>query len=184
MNPRRDFIATARSQWRDVRPDLDTSSIEVIGRVLRCAAILRQRLDAALADEGLNRAEFDLLCALRRTDAAVTPGRLNELTVSSGAATTKRVHQLAGRGLLERTTDERDRRSARVKLTEPGRDLLDRAFARNVEIEQHLLAGLGEDERETVASGLSGLLRSLEGSADAAITHPHLPEDRGDPAGR
>ncbi|GAA3353377.1 helix-turn-helix domain-containing protein [Saccharopolyspora gregorii] len=43
----------------------------------------------------------------------MTPGRLNEITVASGAATTKRLRELTERGLLERTTDQRDRRSAR-----------------------------------------------------------------------
>lgn len=163
-----DLIETARSQWREIRPDLDTASIDVIGRVLRAAAVLRRRLDAAFADEGLNRAEFDLLCALRRTGVPVTPGRLNELTVSSGAATTKRVHQLAERGLLERISDERDRRSARVLLTEHGRDVIDRAFTRNIEAERQLLSALSSHQRDSIAGGLADLLRALEGSADPA----------------
>lgn len=164
-----DLIENARSQWHEIHPDVDTSSIDVIGRVLRAAAILRQRLDATIADEGLNRAEFDLLCALRRTGVPVTPGRLNGLTVSSGAATTKRIHQLADRGLLERTTDERDRRSARVLLTDHGREVIDRAFTRNIEAERQLLASLGSRQSDSLASGLATLLRTLEGSADAAV---------------
>ncbi|MDR7301447.1 MarR family winged helix-turn-helix transcriptional regulator [Haloactinomyces albus] len=163
-----DLIETARSQWQEARPDLDTTSIDVIGRILRAAVVLRQRLDAAFADEGLNRAEFDLLCALRRTGAPVTPGRLSELTVSSGAATTKRVHQLTERGLLERTTDERDRRSARILLTEHGREVIDRAFTRNIEAEKHLLSALSSRRRESLAGGLADLLRTLEGSSDPA----------------
>ena len=158
-----DRIETARSQWAEVHPDLDTSSIDIIGRVLRSAAVIRQRLDAAFAGDGLNRAEFDLLCALRRSNAPVTPGRLNDLTVSSGAATTKRIQQLAERGLLERTTDERDRRSARVALTDHGREVIDRAFTRNLEAERQLLAALGPRQRKALAGGLTELLNALEG---------------------
>ncbi len=168
-----DLIGTARAQWQRVHPDLDTSSMEVVGRVLRVAAVLRRRLDAAFAGEGLNRAEFDLLCALRRTGDPVTPGRLNELTVSSGAATTKRIHQLAERGLVERTSDERDRRSARVRLTEQGSRVVDRAFALNIEAEQRLLATMSARRRESVASGLADLLHALEG----APTDLPRPED-------
>ncbi|RCW44517.1 DNA-binding MarR family transcriptional regulator [Halopolyspora algeriensis] len=159
-----DLIDTAREQWHEVRPDLDTTSIDVIGRVLRAAAVLRRRLDATFAEEGLNRAEFDLLCALRRTGAPVTPGRLNELTVSSGAATTKRVQQLTERGLLERTSDERDRRSARIALTDQGRDVIDRAFPRNLEAERQLLSALSAHQRESLAGGLAELLHALEGT--------------------
>ncbi|CAL99774.1 DNA-binding MarR family transcriptional regulator [Saccharopolyspora erythraea NRRL 2338] len=158
-----DLIDTARSQWREVHPDLDTTSIDVVGRVLRASAVLRQRLDAAFAEEGLNRAEFDLLCALRRSDAPVTPGRLNSLTVSSGAATTKRIQQLAERGLLERAVDARDRRSARIALTEQGREVIDRAFRRNLEAERHLLSGLDPGRRQELVTGLADLLGALEG---------------------
>ncbi|GAB3281939.1 MarR family winged helix-turn-helix transcriptional regulator [Parasphingorhabdus pacifica] len=167
-----DLIEAARAQWSEVLPEVNTETIDVIGRVLRAAAILRQRLDATIADEGLNRAEFDLLCALRRTGAPVTPGRLNNLTVSSGAATTKRIHQLAERGLLERTTDERDRRSARVLLTEHGRKVIDRAFTRNIEVERSLLSTLPARQRESIAGGLATLLHSLEGPPDPSLPTP------------
>ncbi|MBA8825035.1 DNA-binding MarR family transcriptional regulator [Saccharopolyspora lacisalsi] len=163
-----DLIETAKSQWQQVRPDLDVSSIDVVGRVLRAAAVLRRRLDVAVADEGLNRAEFDLLCALRRTGSPVTPGRLNELTVSSGAATTKRVHHLAERGLLERTSDGRDRRSARIVLTEQGGEVIDRAFSRDVAAQGQLLAALNPEQRDSLAGGLAELLHALEGSVDSA----------------
>jgi|SRR5699024_2845988 len=177
MNRTPDLIETARSQWQEVRPDLDTTSIDVVGRILRSAAILRQRLDATFADEGLNRAEFDLLCALRRNGTAVTPGRLNDVTVSSGAATTKRIHQLTTRGLLERTTDTHDRRSARVRLTEEGQELIDRVFARNLEVEQRLLAALNARQQTSLATGLADLLRSLEGSAEAVLPLTRSSED-------
>ncbi|SDQ95098.1 MarR family winged helix-turn-helix transcriptional regulator [Actinopolyspora saharensis] len=164
-----DLIETARAQWQEVHPELDTSSIDVIGRVLRAAAVLRQRLDMILLDEGLNRSEFDLLSALRRSAEPVTPGRLNHLMVSSGAATTKRIQQLAERELLERTPDEHDRRSARVRLTEQGVVTIDRAFSRHLEAERHLLSALGGKQRETLAGGLAELLRSLEGTTGPAL---------------
>ncbi|GAB3552901.1 DNA-binding MarR family transcriptional regulator [Actinopolyspora lacussalsi] len=158
-----DIISAARGQWKEIHPELDTSSMEIVGRVLRTAAVLRQRLDTVLGDEGLNRAEFDLLSALRRSGEPVTPGRLNGLMVASGAATTKRVQQLAERGLLERIRDQHDRRSARVRITDHGAELIDRAFARNLEAERELLAGMNTKQREAVSGGLAELLRSLEG---------------------
>lgn len=162
-----DLIDAARSQWGEVHPDIDTTSIDVIGRVLRSAAVLRRRLDTTIAEGGLNRAEFDLLCALRRGGAAVTPGRLNELTVSSGAATTKRLRELTERGLLERSTDQRDRRSARVRLTEQGERLIDELFPRVMDAEQALLSGLGARQRESLVGGLADLLRAVEGPGEA-----------------
>ncbi|PRW62139.1 MarR family winged helix-turn-helix transcriptional regulator [Actinopolyspora mortivallis] len=165
-----DPIETARAQWQRIHPELDTSTLDVVGRVLRAAAVLRQRLDATLLDEGVNRSEFDLLCALRRNAEPVTPGRLNSLMLASGAATTKRIQQLAERGLLERVPDEHDRRSARVGLTEQGRRLIDRAFARNLEAERGVLSPLGNRQRTAIARGLAELLRSLEGTSGSALT--------------
>ncbi len=137
--------------------------MDVIGRVFRAAAVLRRRLDTVLAEEGLNRAEFDLLCALRRSGGPVTVGRLGEQTVSSGAATTKRLHNLSERGLLQRTTDERDRRVAYVHLTDLGREVIDRAFHHNLAAEQRVLDPLPDERREELTRGLAALLGTLEG---------------------
>ncbi len=137
--------------------------MDIIGRILRAAAVLRRRLDTVLAEEGLNRAEFDLLCALRRSGGPVTVGRLGEQTVSSGAATTKRLHSLSERGLLRRTTHERDKRVAYVHLTDRGREVIDRAFHRNLAAERRLLELLADEHREELTRGLAALLGTLEG---------------------
>ena len=44
-----DLIDAARAQWAEVHPDVDTSTMDVVGRVLRAAALLRHRLDATFA---------------------------------------------------------------------------------------------------------------------------------------
>lgn len=163
MNRTPDLIDAAREQWSGIHPDVDTASIEVIGRVLRAAAVLRRKLDSTIAEDGLNRAEFDLLCALRRSGGPVTPGRLNELTVSSGAATTKRLQQLADRGLVQRSTDARDRRSARVQLTEHGQEVIDGIFPRAIAAERSLLTGLTARQQKALAGNLAELLHAVEG---------------------
>ncbi len=95
----------------------------------------------------------------------MTVGSLNDHTVSSGAATTKRLRQLSERGLLERITDERDRRVARIRLTELGHEVIDRAFHRNLAAERRLLAPLAAQQRETLADSLAVLLNLLEAPA-------------------
>lgn len=171
VNQRRDFVDVVRAQWAEVRPDLDTTSIDLVGRILRAATLLRNQLDAAIAGEGLNRAEFDMLSALRRNREPVTPGELTKQTTSSGAATTKRLHQLVERGLLERMVDARDRRSAHIALTEHGRELVDRLMSRNLEAERRLVGHLDPDTQHAVSEGLAQLLAAIEDpSATAALT--------------
>ncbi|OEV02322.1 DNA-binding protein [Streptomyces qinglanensis] len=154
-------------QWRQVLPDLDTEPIGVIGRLTRCAALLRQSSDAPLAREGFSRPEFDILSALRREDRDLTPGRLARETYASGTAVTKRVRTLEERGLVERRPDARDRRVAHLSLTERGRELVDRILPEQVAFERSLLAGLGEEERDGLARTLGELLRLLESREEA-----------------
>ncbi|MEU3191904.1 MarR family transcriptional regulator [Streptomyces sp. NPDC006992] len=154
-------------QWRQVLPDLDTEPIGVIGRLTRCAALLRQSSDAPLAREGFSRPEFDILSALRREDRDLTPGRLARETYASGTAVTKRVRTLEERGLVARRADARDRRVAHLSLTAQGRELVDRILPEQVAFERSLLAGLGEEERDGLARTLGELLRLLESREEA-----------------
>ncbi|MFE9198710.1 MarR family winged helix-turn-helix transcriptional regulator [Streptomyces albidoflavus] len=158
-----DTVAAVIRQWQSVHPGLDTGPMEIIGRVNRCAALLQQAEDAPLRRAGLSRAEFDLLGALRRTGDELTPGELARETFSSGAAVTKRVKQLQERELVERRADTRDRRVARVRLTDAGRALVDGILPAQLAYEKAVLAGLDEDGLEELTGLLSGLLLQLEG---------------------
>ncbi|MET8573491.1 MarR family transcriptional regulator [Streptomyces sp. NPDC005012] len=158
-----DTVATVVRQWREVLPELDTDPMELIGRINRSAALLRQAEDAPLRREGLTRPEFDLLGALRRTGRELTPGDLARETFSSGAAVTKRLKQLTERQLVERRTDARDRRVVLVRLTEAGRDLVDSVLPQQLSFEADVLTGLGADERDHLARLLGKLLTQLEG---------------------
>ncbi|MFE4798046.1 MarR family winged helix-turn-helix transcriptional regulator [Streptomyces sp. NPDC056708] len=163
-----DIVASVVRQWQAVNPELDTGPMELIGRINRCAALLQQAEDAPLRAAGLTRAEFDLLGAVRRTDRELTPGELARETFSSGAAVTKRLRALQERGLVDRRSDARDRRVAHVRLTEEGRDLVDRLLPRQLAYERMVLSGLDEQSRARLSTQLSELLVQLEGRIGGA----------------
>ncbi|MER5849443.1 MarR family transcriptional regulator [Streptomyces sp. NPDC002012] len=163
-----DIVASVVRQWQAVNPELDTGPMELIGRINRCAALLQQAEDAPLRAAGLTRAEFDLLGAVRRTDRELTPGELARETFSSGAAVTKRLRGLQERGLVDRRSDARDRRVAHVRLTEEGRDLVDRLLPRQLAYERMVLSGLDEQSRARLSTQLSELLVQLEGRIGGA----------------
>ncbi|WP_299534809.1 MarR family winged helix-turn-helix transcriptional regulator [uncultured Streptomyces sp.] len=163
-----DIVARVVRQWQAVSPGLDTGPMELIGRINRCAALLQQAEDAPLRTAGLNRAEFDLLGAVRRTDRELTPGELARETFSSGAAVTKRLRSLQERGLVERRGDDRDRRVAHVRLTEDGRALVDRLLPEQLAYENAVLSGLDGATRERLSGQLGELLVQLEGRLGAA----------------
>ncbi|MFD8944870.1 MarR family winged helix-turn-helix transcriptional regulator [Streptomyces californicus] len=158
-----DIVASVVRQWQAVHPELDTGPMEIIGRINRCAALLQQAEDAPLRSAGLTRAEFDLLGTVRRTDRELTPGELARETFSSGAAVTKRLRALQERGLVDRRGDDRDRRVAHVRLTDEGRDLVDRLLPRQLAYERTVLAGLDDDGRGELGARLGELLVQLEG---------------------
>lgn len=156
-------MAIALRQWRQVLPDADLGTIAVIGRLNRCAALLQQATDAPLGRAGVNRAEFDLLCALLRVGGELTPSRLARETFASGAAVTKRVKRLEEIGLVARRIDDRDRRVSHLSLTERGRSFIMGLMPKQLEYETALLEGLSPDRERQLADLLAELLLMLEG---------------------
>ncbi|WP_078878284.1 MarR family transcriptional regulator [Streptomyces sp. NBRC 110035] len=163
----RDTVAEVARQWRAVHPGLDTGPMEAIGRINRCAALLQQAEDAPLGRAGPTRPEFDLLGALRRTGRELTPGELACETFSPGAAVTKRLKRLGAHGLVERRGDPRDRRVARVRLTDAGRDTIDGVVPAQLAYESAVLSGLEGPALAELASLLGTLLSRLEGRLGA-----------------
>jgi DNA-binding MarR family transcriptional regulator len=158
-----DAVAIALRQWRQVLPDADLGTIAVIGRLNRCTALLQQATDAPLGRAGVNRAEFDLLCALLRVGGELTPSRLARETFASGAAVTKRVRRLEEIGLVARRVDDRDRRVSHLSLTERGRSFIMRLLPEQLRYETALLEGLSPDRERQLADLLAELLLMLEG---------------------
>ncbi len=63
-------------QWAAVRPDLDTTAMEVFGRIFRLSRAMGDRMEKAYTPYGISRGEFDVLATLRRSGEpyALSPG--------------------------------------------------------------------------------------------------------------
>ncbi len=82
-------------------------------------------------DEQLTLPQFDVLAQLHRRRQGMTPGELTrELLVTAGNVTGI-VDRLVRLGLVERMPVPEDRRAVRVRLTERGRRLMQRAIPRH-----------------------------------------------------
>ena len=163
--PGGDEVDRIVAAWRDQRSDLDVEPLEVLSRVSRLARHLDRARAAAFTEHGLESWEFDVLAAPRRagTPYELSPGQLVTQTLVTSGTMTNRVDRLAGRGLVERLPDPRDRRGVIVRLTAEGLRTVDDAFAGLLERERDLLAGLAAEER----AQLAGLLRRLVSPFDA-----------------
>ncbi|WP_125609690.1 MarR family winged helix-turn-helix transcriptional regulator [Specibacter cremeus] len=153
----RDFVDAARSGWALAYPDLDVSSIEVMGRITRIGALAAARVERDLAPAGVSRAEFDVLCTLARSDRPLRASEVTAATMLSGASTTKNADRLVRRGLIERLPWERDGRVVLLRLTDSGRALVGREFPRFLGRDRDLVAELTSQEK----TQLAGLLRKI-----------------------
>ena len=161
----RDFVDWVIERWASELPGIDTSSIAVVGRLIRIVSLLESRFEQLCREEGISFWAFVTLNALRRSGApyVLSPGQLRGAGMVSGAAVTKRVAKLEELGLVERVADPRDGRGALIGLTPAGRTLIDRLDVRYLEEERAAIAPLDADEQVGLANLLRRILLGLEG---------------------
>src|SRR5688572_18106393 len=165
-----DAVDRIAAQWRRERPDLDSTPMEVIGRISRASALIQRELEPVFAQHGLTGGDFDVLATLRRSGASLPPGELSRSTMVTTGGMTKRLDRLEALGLIRREPDPRDRRGKRIALTDSGRALIDRAVEAHLQNEERLLAELSPAKRKELAALLRELLIVVDAplSGDAA----------------
>ncbi|GIG28944.1 MarR family winged helix-turn-helix transcriptional regulator [Cellulomonas marina] len=161
----RDEVDRIVAAWGRERPDLDVRPLEVLSRVSRLARHLDLARRSAFARHGLEAWAFDVLSALRRAGRPyrLSPGALLTQTLVTSGTMTNRIDRLAEQGLVRRLPSPDDRRGVLVELTPAGRLRVDGAMADLLDVEESLLAGLGDEERARLAD----LLRTLVAPFDA-----------------
>lgn len=160
----KDEVDQIMQAWAALRPDVDTSPMEVFSRVTRLARQLDLHRRRAFLAHGLEPWEFDVLASLRRAGEpfTLTPGQLmTELLVSSGTMT-NRIDRLETKGLVTRAPSPSDRRGVQVSLTPEGITRVDAALAELVAVEADFLRPLPSSARENLAALLRTILVPLD----------------------
>ncbi|MGO4462180.1 MarR family winged helix-turn-helix transcriptional regulator [Streptomyces sp. M-16] len=169
----KDTVATFIGQWQTERPDLaeELWPIEVLARIQRMTRIIDKQLKVFMAGHGLEVGEFDVLASLRRSGPpyALTAGALVPAAMVTSGAITNRIDRLEAKGLVERVRDAADRRSVRIRLTEPGRTLCESVMEEHLKHYAELLAPLDRDTSRTVAEALRTLLLAHGDTAAAPV---------------
>ncbi|EGR4123596.1 MarR family transcriptional regulator [Vibrio cholerae] len=153
-----DKVDAILEQWRSVRPDLDCSSMGVVGRLRQTNGIWKTKLDQVFDGFELSCIEFDILATIRRNDREITPTELYQTLMLSSGAISTRIEQLVQRGLVQRVASEEDRRSCKVTLTEQGITLVDQALNAHVTNMNRMLAVLTEQEQRQLEQLLKKIL--------------------------
>ena len=158
-----DLVDLIIDQWRQEIPDLDVSSISVLGRLHRCDIRYQALVSDVLEQFNLTTASFDVLASLRRSpDYRRTAGQLAEIGLISSGGLTQRIDRLERSGLVQRTRDPHDRRVVYIELTETGHHLIDTVLQRHFAEQNGFLGGLTRSEQKQLSTLLSRLEVSLE----------------------
>ncbi|KHO22089.1 MULTISPECIES: MarR family winged helix-turn-helix transcriptional regulator [Mycolicibacterium] len=147
--------------WTERNPALNTSPMEIVAQIKHISSLLDAAVEPVYAEAVLTAAEVELLVPLRYADEAVTAIRLAELLGMSRAGVSKTLTNLERKGMISRTTNPADRRSALIALSDAGMSAVDDVFPRELEAHARLLAGLGKDWNK-VLNALTHLAETLE----------------------
>ena len=133
-----DHMDSILEEWGHRRPDLDTSGLAVVARVLRAAHHLQGTLDDIAASYGLShQGDLDVLTEIYRTspERDLTPTELAGALLLTAGGMTVRLHRLQDAGLIVRTPNPRDGRGVFVRLTSAGTEIA--GSSRTEMTEQH-----------------------------------------------
>lgn len=165
-NPDRASVAVA--QWAAEYPDWDLRPMEALGRLGETATVIdAKHLSPLFAEYGLQRGEFDVLAALRRSGAPyeLTPSRLFEITMSSSGGMTARLDRLEKMGHVTRRPNPDDRRGVLVRLTPSAVKLIETITPEHLANEAKLTACFTDAELAQFTGLLKKLLRQAEAGA-------------------
>jgi DNA-binding MarR family transcriptional regulator len=166
MAQENDEVDRIVAAWREERPDLDFSPLEVLSRVGRLSRILDRERRRAFSRSELEVWEFDVLAALRRAGKPyqMSPKALLQQTLVSSGTMTNRIDRLVDRGLVQRLEDPNDGRGVLVEMTNAGLTRVDAAITRLVDAEAGLLDTLPKSEQKRLAVALRSLSLTLDES--------------------
>jgi DNA-binding MarR family transcriptional regulator len=155
----RDQVDRMLHVWKGELPDLDLATEGIVERIQKLNRYIDRSMNETLADFKLDRGEWRLLGALRKSGPPYrrSPGRLAEDVGLSSGAMTNRLDRLQEAGLVRRLPDPDDRRALQVELTDAGWQAWQDSVGVQAQKEALVASALAPDEKEQ----LNALLRRL-----------------------
>lgn len=139
----------------------------------KCHHALRLVAECSIAGTGLVLSDFMVLEALLHKGPLTITEIQDKVLLATGSMTAA-VDRVERKGLVVRTTTEKDRRAKVLELTKAGRRVIEAAFAQHAEDLAEAMSVLTKAEKEE----LYGLAKKL-GRGAAEMKHGKAPEESG-----
>lgn len=164
MMKENDLIDLLLSEWKQERPELNTSAMQIVGRVLILSKILERRASMAVAGFNIHYTDLDVLATIRRSGKPyeLTPSQLMKSVLISSGAMTALLNRLTKLELVYRSSNSKDGRIKLVGLTEKGSKIIDKAIELRMIEASESINTLDESEIKELSSLLKKLLISLD----------------------
>lgn len=155
-----DIIDELVLDWNCEEPSLDASSMEIVGRILILGKILEKRAGKAIQQSNIHYTDLDVLATLRRSGEPyeLTPKQLMKSVLITSGSMTALLGRLAKLDLILRTSDSKDRRIKKARLTKKGIAIIDTAIKLRFEEASQSISILDPREKELLTKLLKKLL--------------------------
>ncbi len=160
----KDLIDSLINEWKEERPELDASAMEVVGRVLKLSKILERRTSKALSSYNIYYTDLDVLATIRRSGKPyeLTPSQLMKSVLITSGAMTALLNRLTKLALIYRSPDPKDGRIKLVGLAQKGIKLIDKAIETRFAEASDSIKNLDKIEHTQLSDLLKKLLMSLD----------------------
>ncbi|WP_375551373.1 MarR family winged helix-turn-helix transcriptional regulator [Rhodophyticola porphyridii] len=121
--------------------------------LIRTAEVLGQRVTDLMSEHGLSGKQYNVLRAIRRGGTAgLSISQISEQMTDPRADVTRLLDRLVREGLVDRQTDEADRRVVRTYLTDAGIKLLEAIDEPLLETHREQFAHLSKTDIEQLTA--------------------------------
>ena len=159
-----DLIDKLVQDWNSERPELDTSAMEIVGRILQLGKILEKRANSVLKDNKIHYTDLDVLATLRRSGKPyqLSPKELMQSVLITSGAMTALLDRLTKLKLISRDSHPDDGRVKLATLTSKGKTIIDAAIEVRFEEALNSTESLNSEEKEQLATLLKKMILSLQ----------------------
>ena len=159
-----DLIDSLINEWQQERPQLDSSAMEIVGRILKLSKILEKSASKALSSYGIHYTDLDVLATIKRSGNPyeLTPSQLIKSVLITSGAMTALLNRLTKLELIYRSQDSKDGRIKLVGLTPKGSKLIDKAIETRFNEAKDSISVLNKKENTELSALLKKLLISMD----------------------